>query len=421
MVKYKEDKVDASHVLIVAHVYENQVELKNLLNSIQENPSLQGLPVLVMNNARNAAASKRISRLCEDILPADSLEVNKYNWPILREEIINALNDQKTETEEWLNQLELGNPGWNVHYARNIGMVIAKTFFSDCTYVLNFDSDIVIPEHFQLNGNFEQFLSAFKIDGCPDMSRLEWIVYYGLFLNLKYRMGLHFTKQLYIFILTEELSLERIASMIATYSNLEIEFPVEVHDWQVFPTREEYHGASYVMATNKFGECPFPGWYDNDWYFFKELRSHSDIVNFLPQSVVHVSAQKNILDEFFFFFEERGKIINAVYEYVHLQGFNEEQAFHTAIKERKDAIDAIATFLHQLQSDVLSEVEARTLDSFFLYLEKLNRYVQDLDQGELIYEINEHLDFQKSWRRNFFCLSPVSAQKNRVPYESLNG
>lgn len=323
-------------LLINVHVHKSVTELTRLMDSIAANHCLRQCPVLVVNNAHDQAAAESISQRVATWTFRPVQEINRSSWHRIREAARARLGTPAMRA--CLSAMELGRPGWNVHDARNVGMITAILLYPERTHVLNFDSDIVVPDDLDLNGSALPEFSCLQLDGCPDLSRLEWIEVYCRLAGMKSGVRMPPTAA-YAFRLTQAVDAAALSTILGRYTDLLGPDVCADSGSPSFPCREEYHGACYLVSVSRFAIGPVPWWYDNDWFFFWMIRRLEEEVNFLDGRVLHASTRKNILRQFMLESEEEGKLLNTAYK----NGGRDWVG--RAIAHRLETIDGVLGFL----------------------------------------------------------------------------
>lgn len=392
--------MNASECLIVVYVKENIEELSQLLNSINANSYFSKCNLLVMNNNEDDAIMESISKKVKSIC-SNAQEINKKNWPDIRKKIIDSVYKPHNRcNNEMLNLMNLGLPGWNISYARNISLIISSFLYKHCQYIIHFDSDIVISPHLDLTDLFIHELSCFMIDTCPDFSRLEWIVLYAMYINRKYNLSYSFLNHCYCKEIINKISLEDVQILINRFTN-EMTVFKEFGDRSIlFPTREEYHGACYIVSKDVNWKEPYPLWFDNDWYVFKNLRNNGP-VQFVDKYVSHVSAKKNVINEMMLIFEEEGKIINDLNYYLlevkDLDEANKISLCQKSVNNRLLIMKNLIVFFKKAILQVEDIIENNELNRLLEVIQTLEKHVSDINPNRLINILEQFNDFKNAW------------------------
>jgi hypothetical protein len=204
------------------------------------------------------------------------------------------------------------------------------------------------------------------------------------------------------------------ASLIHEFTELPvIKDCLEQKQIATFPTREEYHGACYIASINQTRQCPFPSWFDNDWFVFQEWRGRGVPVTFLKEYVLHQSTRKCILDQNFLELEEKGKILNAVHELTMVRGYKAHEAIGRAIEERREIIKRLIDLLARLESCVRSKGEVTAISTSITQLCRLLTKLANLSEVSVAGSLEAYYECQKRWRAWFEHLSPEMSREAR--------
>jgi hypothetical protein len=380
----------AEKFLLSVCVHERQAEISRLLESIAGNNSLRGCPLLVINNARTPETIDGISQICANVSGPQQTEVNRHSWPKLRSAIVQTNGAERPAEFDWL------------HNARNIGLIAAGVLFPECCSTLHLDSDIEIPETFALDDIPPGALTCLQIDGCPDLSRLEWIALLTFSLARSYSLTHSSHGQQYSLEIASRLPPAHIETILDEFTDVPTMRDGRT-DGRVlsFPTREEYHGACFIASSRLLERCPFPHWFDNDWFVFQELRSPGASVEFLPQRVTHRSARKKVFDRWWLLQEENGKILNCLHKRL-VQGKPiADECRGSAMDERVAIIEGLLELARRVGEAPLTAPEGASISCAITALEHLLTDVRDLKTEELLHQLRSFYSLRKSWETWF--------------------
>jgi len=345
-------------IVVCLFVHEKKEEFKRLLESLNANSNFNKYQVVVINNARDPLKSKEISKLSRDYLAGRFLEVNRVNWPSLKEEIKEGMERGLAGQLNGLS-LNLGNEGWAIHHARNIANLIVLKFFPQAKHMISFDSDIMIPADLTLENEAFENLTCFQIAGSPDFARIEWL---ELFLMATYSAtssmdvgeylknidSYNYMRKGYAYRMSNSLELSQLKYILNHYSNLEFSYGIMADDEPDFNLREENHGACSIISTNVLHKCMYPEWCENDWVVFKAIRGRGVPPSFLDKFVVHHSIKKDVLNSEMLIQEEIGKMSNVL---LFSQADLSEKSAQNTINMRIAAVERLLRAFERLESN----------------------------------------------------------------------
>ncbi|KZL05060.1 hypothetical protein [Pseudovibrio sp. Ad26] len=292
-----------TELTITIQVYEDAAHLERLLHSIEDSPLLRNCQVLIVNNSYNQQPRKEVNYIAESSNLISIKCFDASSWAHVRDLVSSRISKP---AEYWISKLCLGNPGWSAHHGRMIGMLLTRIFFPEALRTLHLDADIVIP--YDLNLKLDELppFTCFGLSGCPDLSRLEWIEFAAL-------SGLPPTKfnaTRYVEKLRCSLKDTEIDAIFDHYTDLCGCLEDNNLPHIKLPTREEFHGATYLLDPKLFVTAPYGEWYDNDWTFFIMNDRTCPSRSFLQESLLHLSRRKKILLTDELQLEEVGKLLH---------------------------------------------------------------------------------------------------------------
>jgi len=303
---------------------------------------------------------------------------------------------------DWLFELELGQDGWSVHNARNIGLIAARALFPEYGSILHLDSDIEIPEAFELDEIPTVGLTCLQIDGCPDLSRLEWIALLTFSLARKYFLTHSSHGQQYSLQIASQLPPAHIETILDEFTDVPTMRSGSTEGSILsFPTREEYHGACFIGSRQLLERCPFPQWFDNDWFVFQELRSPGARVEFLPQRVTHRSARKKVFDRSWLLQEENGKILNCLHKRIVQGKSTADECVESAMHERVAIIEGLLELARRIREVPLTAPEHASIYCAIIALEQLLVDIRNINTDELLHYLRSFYTLRNSWQAWF--------------------
>ena len=215
----------------------------------------------------------------------------------------------------------LGRKNWNLGVARSIGGRYASQQHG---YTLFLDDDMIVSRLVYPTID----LVGCVIDGCPDLSRLEWVeLYLGVLMG---DFGVGYPARF---------TVDQAKSSLSCYTDL----PCVGGTDHSIPPRDELSGGAFLCRTELLREAHFANWYDEDWLWFDTIRKRKQITTGSSESrVFHSSRRKTITDLRLMLFEERGKILTAAAKQLLFQPcIPINTALKSAVEERLATVSAI--------------------------------------------------------------------------------
>ena len=389
-------------LLIIIHVHEAVAELARLIDSIAANHRLDRYPILIINNAHDHSAAERISALLSHSGRGQVQQVNADAWRELRGFTLCRSEDRATR--ECLNTMELGRPGWNVQDARNIGMIASALLHPECTRVLNLDSDMVLPGDLALDSFGLSQFAGFRISGCPDLCRLEWLELYCRAAAARSGVSLS-PANTYTGKLILQLRAEGILTLLRHYTDLLGQDMNSRTDPAILPLRHDHHGGCYLLSMERFPISPFPCWPDNDLFFFWMVRRLEEKLTILDGYVWHNAARKHVLDHSKLTREEYGKSLNTLY-----RGYG-RLSWKSIMAQSLDRVDRILSILDETMQSWPFPPPAVSAEATRTMLLRLRSDITRSSVTNAHRELSRFEDFRKSWH---VCVEQLLASRART-------
>jgi hypothetical protein len=321
-------------------------------------------------------------------------ELSQKEWESLQTSAVSKKSNE--QLRHWMSKMRLGQTGWNVHSARNIGMIAAALLYQDVSHVLNFDSDIVVPPGFRLKAERLPSFSCCQISGCPDLSRLEWIELFCC-TNARGPRFLNRDADNYVGRLISQNESSALEALLKQFTDLFPDdfTPVAEQQFVKIPQREEYYGACYLLSVDRFWKSPVPPWFDNDWSFFSSIRMNKEIIEFLPICVEHAASRKTILCQESLRHEEYGKLLHHA-----SNNGGARPSCNNARTFRLMEVHRITLLAKQVSAG-MEKSDAESIGSVLQSLDRLRNYLDRLSIDHAARTLSAYAEEATSWRQLF--------------------
>ncbi len=379
---------------VTIHVHERPDELHRLLDSLGRNHSLKACRCLIVNNASLRRASEAVSRVVRSFAALELTELSQKKWENLQKTVPSKKCNERLR--RWMSKMRLGRASWNVHSARNIGMIATALLYRDVSHVLNFDSDVVVPPGFELKAERLPSFSCCQISGCPDLSRLEWIELFCRTISKGPGLADKDADN-YVGRLISQNDPSALKGLLKRFTDLfpDDRTPVAKRNFAKIPQREEYYGACYLLSVDRFWQSPVPSWFDNDWSFFSSIRTNEEIVEFLPVRVGHAASRKTILCPECLRHEEYGKLLH------HASNSGDARpSCNNARRFRLMEVHRI-TLLAEEVSTGMERSNSESIDNVLKSLEGLRNYIDGLSIDGPEKALSDYAEDATDWRQLF--------------------
>jgi hypothetical protein len=283
--------------------------------------------------------------------------------------------------------IKLGVPEWNLANGRNIGMLFSYALSGAEGYSVFLDDDMTFPFGLDINPSSTTLLQQIGLQGCPDLSRLEWIQFF-----VKYGGGFSVSDYVHRLYGHTNVSAEL---LLAAYTDL---VPNQDREKELpdLLQRQELSGGAFICSNQVMPISAFPSWFDEDWYWFHKIRATSDtITHYSGFDIQHNSDRKTILNEDALWFEEQGKIMT--------EAFKEYVSSCTTIdealrKQHKKAVNKVKAILEQSEKVRLKgDVEQNT----YRHLSKLNEKLRNDSPARYVSKISDFQRINDLWQASF--------------------
>lgn len=384
-----------SYLIIIIHAYQNPDDLRRCLKSLNDTLYMKTNDVLIVDNSFEEWAKKANSEIAGQFKNFNINYLGQAEWELFVSS--SALITQQEKNV--LSASVLGEKGWSTHHSRNVGMMYAYHMYPDAKYSFNLDQDIILPRDIKIDMMSGDILGCTQISGCPDLSRLEWIGFYQIYLTKILNVPLQRYAADYAWRMAHENEFSVVENIVNTYTDFKTEalLPGSLDQVINFVQREEYYGACYVSLTGN-AKTMVPKWYDNDWFFFRQTRQNKDVVKFLPACVHHASVRKTINNKYGYEVEEYGKIVNDIFDMIAENGEFQQDMFEQAIAKRLVIIDGELEINKRLRDADTSRKYAVCLDDIRSHIIHLKEYVVSLRADEILKDISAYSDVAGFWK-----------------------
>lgn len=381
---------------IIIPTCSNPNKLERLLNSIPSynanNPIEQSLIVDDSPDEKSKAENKRIAQMYPS-----TLYINKEIF----ESILSIYHSDTKNDQPYF--LKLGTKEWNLNNARNIGALILYSISKQDDKIICLDDDIVFEKHdvselSKIIKNTIPLLGGFRLKGCPDLSRLEYIELYSKILASKFlKKNINYTPStFYVTLVADAKSSSE--ECIQKYTNLILE--KEHHNKDAFPQRKELSGGAFIASANLFKDSYFPDWFDEDWTWFDIIRKKRKINNHLiKDEITHLSNKKEILIKNALEFEEHGKILtNAVkMSYPKFQYSKITESLKSEQEKRIKRLSNLSQYVETIAKESKEPIYENQLILIASDIKQLKGYLDSFDISENSRKIRNYASNLNKW------------------------
>lgn len=381
---------------IIIPTCSNPNKLEKLLNSIPSynanNPIEQSLIVDDSPDEKSKAENKRIAQMYPS-----TLYINKEIF-----ESVLSIYHSDTKNDQ-PNFLKLGTKEWNLNNARNIGALILYSISKQEDKIICLDDDIVFEKNdtsriSKIIKNTKPILGGFKLKGCPDLSRLEYIELYSKILASKFlKKNVNYTPSTFYVTLVADAK-NSSEECIKKYTNLILE--KEHHNKDTFPQRKELSGGAFIASAKLFKDSYFPDWFDEDWTWFDIIRKKNRINNcFIKDEITHLSNKKEILIKNALEFEEHGKILtNAVKaSYPEFQYSKITENLKTEQEKRIKRLSNFLQYVETIAKESKEPIYENQLILIISNIKQLKDYLDNFDIPENSRKIGDYATNLNKW------------------------
>lgn len=283
--------------------------------------------------------------------------------------------------------IKLGVPEWNLANGRNIGMLFSYALSEAESYTMFLDDDMTFPFGLDVKENPKNLLQKIGLQGCPDLSRLEWVQFF-----VKYRGGKSVSDYVHRLYGHTNVSSEL---LLAKYTDL-VSNQDRGKELPDLLQRQELSGGAFICQNQVMPISAFPSWFDEDWYWFHTVRESTYTTShYSGFDIQHNSDRKAILNGSALWFEEQGKIMTeALKEYV-----SSDITIDEALRrQHKQAIDKVKAILEQSRHvRFKGNIEQET----YKYLSELNEKLRDDSPARYVGKITDFQRINELWQSNF--------------------
>ena len=283
--------------------------------------------------------------------------------------------------------IKLGVPEWNLANGRNIGMLFSYALSGAEGYTMFLDDDMTFPFGLDVKQNPKDLLQQIGLQGCPDLSRLEWAQFF-----VEDRGGKSVSDYVHRLYGHTNVSSEL---LLATYTDLvsNQDGRKELPD---LLQRKELSGGAFICSNQVMPISAFPSWFDEDWYWFHTVRESTNTTShYSGFDIQHNSDRKTVLNGSALWFEEQGKIMTeALKEYV-----SSDITIDEALRrQHKQAVDKVKAILEQSRHiRFKGNIEQETYKHLFELSEKL----RDDSPARYVSKITDFQRINDLWQSNF--------------------
>ncbi len=332
--------------------------------------------IIIIDDSTKQEFSDELSNVANSYIDLNTVVVDKEAVEKLRED---------SELEE---TLKLGVPEWNLANGRNIGMLFSYAFADGNGQTMFLDDDMTFP--YELNndppeGNIK--LKQIGLQGCPDLSRLEWVQLYVKTRNPENASLSKYVEKLY------QQTQDRSSLVISTYTDLIL--PQEGQLPSLL-ARDELSGGAYICSTNVLKLSSFPSWFDEDWFWFDRIRRITETRHGNAGiTIQHNSDRKKILDNKWFEFEEEGKILTEVLKESYNTGKLVDVAVIRQMEYSLNKVRRIQKLVEQMngRNEIDEEVQ--------YHLQQLNDYLRQQTASRYVAKAKRFKEFNDTWTKEF--------------------
>jgi len=348
--------------------------VEKLLNSFSNSGQYADNIILVDDSTQ-----KNHSNNLDDVVESYS----SSNTKIVDRETIVALR----KVSELNDILKLGVPEWNLANGRNIGMLFSYALSGAQGYTTFLDDDMTFPFGLNVKQNPKYLLQEIGLQGCPDLSRLEWIQFF-----VEDRGGLSVSDYVHRLYGHTNVSSEL---LLANYTDL---VPIRNEEKQLpdLLQRQELSGGAFICSNKVMSISAFPSWFDEDWCWFHTIRvTFNTTSHYSGFDIQHNSDRKAVLNGEALWFEEQGKIMTeALKEYVS-SNITIDEALRGQHKQAVNKVKAILKQSEKVRSKGNMEQE------IYRHLSKLSEKLRNDSPERYLGKISDFQRINNLWRANF--------------------
>jgi glycosyltransferase involved in cell wall biosynthesis len=348
--------------------------IDRLLSSFSETgPKAEN--VIIIDDSTTKPYSERVEKVCETHKDLPCRIVSSNILPEI------------TKDSQLSEIIKLGVPEWNLANGRNIGILFSYALSGAEGYTTFLDDDMTFPFGLNVKQNPKALLQQIGLQGCPDLSRLEWIQFF-----VEDRGGLSVSDYVHRLYGHTNVSSEL---LLATYTDL-----VPIQDGEKglpdLLQRQELSGGAFICSNKVMPISAFPSWFDEDWYWFHTIRVTSNTAShYSGFDIQHNSDRKAVLNGEALWFEEQGKIMTeALKDYV-----SSDITIDEALRgQHEQAVDKVRAILRQSEKIRFhGNIEQETYGRLFELSEKL----RNDSPARYVGKISDFQRINDSWQANF--------------------
>lgn len=325
-----------------------------------------GCPAVVIVDDSSSTETRALNKqTAESLFGARTLYVDATNWPEIADAYV-LPRLKRPEQFDLVRAIRLGVPEWNTESTRNVGQIISVIFLKEYPLALNLDDDMIPPGGlFPLRLAQQRSLHGMKINGSPDYSRFEWVQHYVRCIAMRYGRPIPARPSLYVQAVMGCMDYRQIVGLLVKYSDFVCaDAPDGSNGLHRFPQRSEFiSGGAYLSAVGNAAVSMFPGWYDEDWFWFDAVQRHMAApANFLDVEITHEPRHKKVLLRKFMEFEERGRILTAVVRDARGRAVSGEQVEEALLRRAAYIADEL-DFVEQVACVEMESVERKQVQA----------------------------------------------------------
>ena len=284
--------------------------------------------------------------------------------------------------------LKLGTPKWNLGVARNVGILISLSYSNLNTKTLFIDDDIFFKEISRKDFNKvlkeNNLLGKIFIEGCPDLSRLEWIELYLKIKSPFKKVQNNYIEKIYQYLGRNSVYLiKKYTTLLSGTSDFISQIP----------QRNELSGGAFLCSKSVLETSFFSNWFDEDWLWFDKcrvLKKPKEVYSGIK--VLHNSKRKKILVLDNLVSEEYGKILTNSLKSKKQKNILE--IVKESIIYRKNTIKVILFSFKSLKDK--DKFDRKIIKN----LEKLLSWLEKIKVSKLISDIRDHKELNKKLLKN---------------------